>query len=108
MHRTGAAILFLHPWPAQRDVQRGGLRGIKSQSEEPTIEGRDKHWPHWGLGGMAKAGLSFPPLAALGRFLRVNVLKKMAQCSRLGPHRASVSPFTGGMAWLTSRTLLSL
>lgn len=57
---------------------------------------------------MAKAGLSFPPLAALGRFLRVNVLKKMAQCPRLGPHRASVSPFTGGMAWLTSRTLLSL
>lgn len=28
---------------------RGRLGGIKAQSEEPTTEGRDQHWPRWGI-----------------------------------------------------------
>lgn len=35
--------------PVRREVQKGRLRGIKSQSEEPTMENRDKHWPCLGI-----------------------------------------------------------
>lgn len=35
--------------PARSRVQRGRLEGIKAQSEEPTTEGRDQHWPRWGI-----------------------------------------------------------
>lgn len=36
-------------------VAKGDIKGIKSPSEEPTVESRDKLWPHEGISRGAEA-----------------------------------------------------
>lgn len=46
-------------------VAKGDIKGIKSPSEEPTVESRDKHWPHGGISRGAEAASLSPHLLLL-------------------------------------------
>lgn len=46
-------------------VAKGEIKGIKSPSEEPTVESRDKHWPHGGISRGAEAASLSPHLLLL-------------------------------------------